>query len=258
MYYNDVPIYIYVLLGLFGLLIGKIVAWVSMRLPEKKPIFSNEFFELNKEGLRFNYISMASVAVLYIGTLYRFGIDKTDITKNLDLVKFLILIPFLVSICIMDLKGRIIPNRLNLTLFEIGLLITFIYGITNVNVAKDMILGMVAGAGIFMVITGLGWLIFGKEAMGLGDVKLMGALGLFYGLGGIAEVTLLAFVIGAIISIIVLIVRLFILKNKDEYIAFGPFIVLASIAMLFIAPGTIIDCFLYVCRVLSNFILSIF
>ena len=34
-----------------------------------------------------------------------------------------------------DMKHRIIPNRLNLTILETGLIITFIYGITNVNLS---------------------------------------------------------------------------------------------------------------------------
>lgn len=63
-----------------------------------------------------------------------------------------------------------------MTIFEVGILFTFIYGINNISIAKDMLLGLVTGAGIFIVITLLGGLIAGKEAMGLGDVKFMGAL----------------------------------------------------------------------------------
>ena len=39
-----------------------------------------------------------------------------------------------------------------------------------------MLLGCVTGGGIFILITLLGGLIAGKEAMGLGDVKFMGAV----------------------------------------------------------------------------------
>ena len=79
-----------------------------------------------------------------------------------------------------DNRAKIIPNRLNLTIFEVGLVFTFIEGIININIAIDMLLGMIAGAGIFLFITLVGGLIAGKEAMGFGDVKLMGALGLFF------------------------------------------------------------------------------
>ena len=44
---------------------------------------------------------------------------------------------------------------------------TRIYGLNNINVAKDMLLGMIVGAGIFGIITVLGGIIAGKEAMGL-------------------------------------------------------------------------------------------
>ena len=41
----------------------------------------------------------------------------------------------------------------------------------------DKLLGLAIGGGIFLIITLIGGLIAGKEAMGFGDVKLMGASG---------------------------------------------------------------------------------
>ena len=67
--------------------------------------------------------------------------------------------------------------------------------------------------------------------MGLGVVKLMGARGLFFGWYKILIISVLAFLIGAIISIIVLIVR----KNREDgYIPFGPFIVVATFITIFV------------------------
>ena len=56
---------------------------------------------------------------------------------------------------------------------------------SNVAITINMLLGMLAGGGIFLLITLLGGLFYGKEAMGFGDVKLMGALGIFFGLSNI-------------------------------------------------------------------------
>ena len=146
-------------------------------------------------------------------------------------MKFVIITPILISDFIIDYRLQILPNRLNLTLFEIGLIFTFLYGFSNINIAIDMCLGLLVGGGIFLAITLIGGLLAGKEAMGFGDVKFMCGLGLIFGLGGTIAITLLSFLIGAIISIILLVTKK---KKSDEYIPFGPFIVIASFISIFV------------------------
>ena len=255
-YINNVHILVYVIFGLVGIIVGKFFAWVNVRLCEEKKVFSKEFFSANKAGIKQSYINMIVIACLYIALLARFGLEDTFI-KNLDLIKFLILSPMLVSAFLIDLENRIIPNRLNLTIFELGLILTFIYGINNINLATDMLFGMITGGGIFLLITLLGGLIAGKEAMGFGDVKFMGAIGLYFGAGTIAQISLLAFFIGAIISVIVLFVRIVILKNKDEYIPFGPFLVVSAISCIFLPANTVFVLFMTFCGAISNKILSL-
>ena len=179
---------------------------------------------------------MILTAVIYVALLYKFGIKQTFI-ENLDLIKYLILTPMLISAFVIDYKLQIIPNRLNLTIFEVGLVFTFIYGLSNVAISINMVLGMLAGGGIFLGLTLLGGLIYGKEAMGLGDVKLMGALGLYFGLTNIIIITLMSFLIGAILSIVLLATKI---RKMDQYIAFGPFIVIATFIAIFVPYETII------------------
>lgn len=229
MYIHDVHILYYVLVAVLGCLIGAFINWCNIRLPEYKKVFSKDIFDKTKRP-KVNYLIMVVMAILYVGLLYYFGIGKT-FYSNFNLIKFAILIPMLISAFVIDYKLQIIPNRLNLTMFEIGLLLTFVYGIVNINVAVNMLLGMVTGAGIFLIITLLGGLIAGKEAMGFGDVKLMGALGLYFGFSGIIVISLIAFLIGAIISIVLLLAKI---KKTDEYIPFGPFIVIAALIVIFI------------------------
>lgn len=124
--------------------------------------------------------------------------------------------------------------------------------------AFDMIFGMFVGGGLFLLITLLGGLISGKEAMGLGDVKLMGALGLYFGVYSILASTLVAFLIGAVVSIIVLLVRKFFLHSNDEYIPFGPFLVLGAVICIFVESSTIFNAFMGFCQILSNSITSLF
>ena len=235
MYINDVHIAYYVGTVILGLIVGQFVGWMNKRLPEYKKVISKDMFKDLKENFKPHYILMFLTAIIYVGLLYVFGIKDT-IIANLDLIKFMILTPMLLSAFVIDYKLQIIPNRLNLTIFEVGLIFTFMYGISNVAIALNMFLGMLAGAGIFLIITLLGGVFYGKEAMGFGDVKLMGALGLFFGLSNIIIITLVSFLVGAILSIILLATKI---RKSDEYIPFGPFIVLASFLSMYVPFETI-------------------
>ena len=230
MYFNDIHIAYYLIVAVVGLLLAVITDWANKRLPEYKKVISVDFFKEYRKNIKPNYFIIILIPIIYIGLLYKFGIQET-IIANLDLIKYLILTPMLISVFAIDYKLKIIPNRLNLTMFEIGLIFTFLYGLSNVAISINMLLGMLAGSGIFMLITLLGGLAYGKEAMGLGDVKLMGALGLYFGLSNIIVIALVSFLVGAIISIILLAIKA---KGGSEYIPFGPFIVIASFISIFI------------------------
>jgi len=164
---------------------------------------------------------------MYVFLVYTFGM-------GLDLFKYVFLVPMLLSAFLIDLKLQIIPNRLNLTIFETGLVFTFLSVIANTGIGiasfTDSLFGMLIGGGIFLLITLLGGLIAGKEAMGFGDVKLMGALGLFFGKINITIISVLAFLLAAVISIGVLVFKK---KSFSEYIPFGPFIVVSTFIVLF-------------------------
>lgn len=230
MYINDVNIIYYVIAAKIGLFVGEGVNWANKRLPEYKPVFSKEFFTEMKMNFKPNYILMFLTSAIYVTLIYRFGIKETLIA-NLDLIKFLILTPMLLSAFVIDYKLQIIPNRLNLTIFEIGIIFAFLYGLSDVAITIKMLIGMLIGGGIFLFITLIGGLIYGKEAMGFGDVKLMGALGLYFGLSNIITITLMSFLIGAILSIFLLITKI---KKTDEYIPFGPFIVIATFISIYV------------------------
>lgn len=235
-YINDVHILYYISFGIFGMFIGQFLEWANMRLSEHKKVFTKQIFKEYKNKIKPNYKLMFIMAIIYIALLFFYGINKKFI-NNLNLLKYLVLTPMLLSAFIIDYKIQIIPNRLNLTIFETGLIFTFIAGISNINLAKDAIIGMLIGGGIFLLITVIGGLIAGKEAMGFGDVKFMAALGLYFGIAGTIFVTLIAFLIAAIISVILLITKI---KKTNEYIPFGPFIVIACFSVIFIPKGLLI------------------
>ncbi|TAJ09279.1 MAG: prepilin peptidase [Planctomycetota bacterium] len=61
--------------------------------------------------------------------------------------------------------------------------------------------GIAVGAGVLWLIGKLGKLAFGKEAMGFGDVKLLGAAGGFVGPGGAMVALMLASCLGAVVGV---------------------------------------------------------
>lgn len=230
MYFNDVHIAYYVIAAIIGLIVGQMIDWANHRLPEYKKVISRDIITEYRINFKPNYILMILTSIIYITLIYVYGIQETLIA-NLDLIKFIIITPMLLSAFIIDYKLQIIPNRLNLTIFEVGIIFTFLYGLSNVAITINMLLGMLAGGGIFLLITLVGGMFYGKEAMGFGDVKLMGALGLYFGLSNIIIITLLSFLIGAILSIVLLVSKI---KKSNEYIPFGPFIVIATFISIYI------------------------
>ncbi len=236
MFFNDVHIMIYVAFGILGLIVGNILPHINKRLTEHKKVLTKDFFKDYPKNFKPHYIHMLLIAIIYILLLYKFGL-KPDFIQNLDLIKYMILTPMLFSVAVIDFKNSIIPNRLLLTMAETGLLLTFVYGISDINLAMDMLLGMLVGTVIFGILTLLGRLVSGKEAMGMGDVKLVAALGLFFGASNILAISIISFVLGAIISIILVLSK----KRKiNDYIPFGPFIVIASYIAIFVPFSAIL------------------
>ena len=184
MYINDIHIAYYAIAIIASIVIGQLVDWANKRMPEYKKIVSKDIINEYKIEFKPNYILILVIAIIYVTLLYNYGIKPTLIA-NLDLIKYLIISPMLVSAFVIDYKHQIIPNRLNLTLFEIGIIFAFLYGLSDVAITFNLLLGMVTGGGIFLLITVIGGIIYGKEAMGFGDVKLMAALGLLFGLSNI-------------------------------------------------------------------------
>lgn len=234
MYINDLHILVYFIAGVIGLVIGQFIDWCNLCLPEYKKIFSKKFFSEYLKNTKPKYILMIIVAIAYIALLYFNGI-------TIDTIKFMVLIPMLIIAFIIDLKLQIIPNRLTLTMFETGLVFTFIKSLLitggGINIFIDSVIGMLVGGGIFLLITLIGGAIAGKEAMGFGDVKLMGALGLFFGWLNMILISVMSFLFAAVISIIILISRK---KKISEYIPFGPFIVVASIISIYVSTSDLL------------------
>ncbi|MCB1782484.1 MAG: prepilin peptidase [Alphaproteobacteria bacterium] len=104
----------------------------------------------------------------------------------------LLTLPLLAALTVIDLRVRLLPNNLVL---PFALLALPFHGMTNFlyTPALDMAFGTLAGGGMLYAVRMAANHYYKRDTLGLGDVKLMGAAGLWLGL----EDTLLAVTIGA-------------------------------------------------------------
>jgi prepilin peptidase CpaA len=108
------------------------------------------------------------------------------------LIPAIIIVLFISTAAIQDIRTRRIPNRLTVSMFLGGVLYALLLGsVHGMRYAVSPALGFVAGFGILYLL----WL-FG--AVGGGDVKLMGALGIWLGL----KLTLYVFVLSTVVIVV--------------------------------------------------------
>lgn len=147
---------------------------------------------------------------------------------------FLLLI---IPISVIDFRYYIIPDTLTLPFIIIGFLSSILPGSLT---PLQSLLGIVAGGGSLYAIGWIGELIFKKEAMGGGDIKLMAAAGALFG----PQCVLLAFLFGACFGAIYGIAIIIMKKlNSSHQIPFGPFL-FAGIWVAVFAGKTILNAYL--------------
>lgn len=100
----------------------------------------------------------------------------------------------------------------------------------------NSVIGMLCGA-LPLLIIGWSWeKLRHVEAMGGGDVKLMGMVGAFLGWKGALLTIMLGAVIGSIVGIGLILLKR---HQMDKVIPFGPFLALGSVATAFYGPDIV-------------------
>ena len=129
----------------------------------------------------------------------------------------------LVALTFIDYDTKLLPDQITLPLLWLGLLThAFLGGPLPLT---DAIVGAVAGY-LFLWLTYWGFkLITGKEGMGYGDFKLLGALGAWLGWMALPAIILLSAVSGLLYAISQFALRR---QTKSEPIPFGPFLAFAG------------------------------
>ena len=168
---------------------------------------------------RYPLVELAT-ALLFFACAWTFG-------ATLQTVAAMLFCAALVALTGIDLDTQLLPDQLTLPLLWIGLLLN-IFGLFAR--LPDAVIGAAAG---YLTLWSVYWLfklITGREGMGYGDFKLLGALGAWFGWQALPMLLLVSSVVGAVVGIAILVVQK---KGRNTAIAFGPYLAIAGLITLF-------------------------
>lgn len=198
---------------------GHIIKWY-----ENIPIFSYVFILRGKcSGCKCKVSIQYPIVEFITGILFylfflRFGLGILGI-------KYLIFICFLIVSTWIDFTHYYIPDRISLSIFIIGIIFSFF----TIGFERS-ILGAGSFTLFYIVLYGFGE-SFGYEIMGFGDVKLAMGIGAVIGYFSLYQVFMflnIAFILGAIIGIVLILLKK---KTRKDIMPFGPYIAIAGLAI---------------------------
>ena len=132
----------------------------------------------------------------------------------------------LLVITVYDIKHKIIPDILSFVFGVMAFVSVFLF-IDGVFYPHMPVISDFFGAFVISVPFALIWLLSRGTWMGLGDAKLAIGLGLLLGMPLMLSATVMAFWIGAIIGIFLLIFNK--KYNRKSEVPFGPFLILGTL-----------------------------
>lgn len=152
---------------------------------------------------------------LLTGILFLLAVAKYWI--SLDALRVLVLFSVLIPATVIDLKYKIIPDKLNLTGFILGL--PFIF--ESKEVFFSGAIGFFAGGGLLLLIA-----VLSRGGMGGGDIKLAAVMGLLLGWKYLIVALFLAFIAGGTVGIMMILLKM---KKMKEAVPFGPYLALGAV-----------------------------
>jgi leader peptidase (prepilin peptidase) / N-methyltransferase len=134
----------------------------------------------------------------------------------------------LIAMSGIDFDTTLLPDNMTLPLLWVGLFLSVIGTDPAIGLPVDMrssIIGALVGYLSLWSVYHLFKLITGKEGMGYGDFKLLGALGAWLGWQSLPLIILLSAFVGALVGLTLIVVRG---RDRNIPIPFGPYLAAAG------------------------------
>lgn len=204
--------------------------WLSGRCRRCGTVYSSRYF----------WIELFT-ALMFLLLFLHFG-------PSLAFLSTVILGSGLIVITFTDLDEYIIPDEISFGGFGVGLVLSIIAWLAfsvdspltaglAVRHPKTALLGALIGAGFLFGIGWVGTRVFRKEAMGFGDVKLLGMMGAFIGPVNIILTVFLASCIGAFFGLARIGVNALLRRRTYAHIPFGPYLAVGGFLSIFIGQA---------------------
>lgn len=196
-----------------------------LRIPDLVPVLSWIFLKgacryCRQPVSRLYPVVELTVMLAVVGIFLAYGLTARSLLIMLS-------VPFLASLFIVDMKSMILPDRLQLVLFFMGLfyvLLTealLLFDDPDKTIVAAHILGAVVFGAVAWGLSVLLSVLLKKDALGMGDVKFFGIAGLWLGASWLAAFMIVAGVAGVVWGGI----ARFCLDQ--EYFPFGPSLIAA-------------------------------
>jgi len=255
-------VFIYICLFVFGLCFGSFYNVVGLRLSageslhkprshcpkcghelswyELIPVFSYIFLGGKCRNCKSHISPKYLIFELLTGILFMLSYFVFGYSGELLVSVFFV--SLFVIICVSDLEYMLIEDSVIIFFLISIIILRLIFKIPedfitfNLHPYLETLIGGIFGFGLLFSIAIIGKKIYKQDAMGGGDIKLYGIIGLVLGL----KLTLMSLFLASIIGTIIgLSLSLFKIIKKNSPIPFGPFIAIGSLITYFFGPDII-------------------
>lgn len=163
-------------------------------------------------------------ALLFLGVWFVYG-------WTVETPIFWLVISGLILATFVDLDHMIIPDRVSIGGILIGVALSAAFPSLHGQIeiwpsVRASLIGVIAGSGSLWLVAIFGKMAFKKDAMGFGDVKLLGAIGAFTAWQGVLFTVMISSLLGSLIGLS------FIFAGRQEWqskLPYGPYLALAAV-----------------------------
>jgi prepilin signal peptidase PulO-like enzyme (type II secretory pathway) len=230
---------IYVLTAIYTIFAAPIIIWLTYKLPEWAHLEDAKWAAsligeatippriISSEGIKWTKLShIILVSAVFFMSLFAFHVHGFTIRGILTAVFF----GALISLALIDIRHRLLPDRLTFPLLWLGLLAQT-HPVSSTIGINASLWGAAFGYLLVFIPANIFIMMRQKEGVGQGDAKLMAAIGAWLGAEQVPLILISALLGGLLWQAIMIIFQR---AHFNHEFSFGPWLVLATFLIIII------------------------